>query len=44
MVGIILGYAFLYFMMFVLLAVAVEGVLQMIDKDRRRREVKNAKR
>jgi hypothetical protein len=44
MFGTILAYGFIGIMLLVLLAVAVEGVLQMIDKDRRRQEAKNAKR
>lgn len=44
MIGTILSYGFIGIVLLVLLAVAVEGVLQMIDKDRRRQEVENAKR
>lgn len=44
MIGTILSYGFIGIMLLVLFAVAVEGVLQMIDKDRRRQEAKNAKR
>lgn len=44
MIGTILSYGFIGIKLLVLFAVVVEGVLQMIDKDRRRQEAKNAKR
>lgn len=43
MIGTVFAYGFIGIMLLVLFAVAVEGILQMIDKDRRRQEVKNAK-
>jgi len=43
MIETIASYVFVGFVFFALLAMTVEGVLQMLDKDRRRREAKNEK-